>query len=48
MNVCEKCGSTNFNIDSKSFPEDLHKVLQVFVCKSCGNKTTKLVDVQEG
>lgn len=48
MNACEKCGSKDFDIQSKNFPEDLHKIVQVFVCKNCGRKTTKLVDVQEG
>jgi hypothetical protein len=47
MNVCKKCGSIDFEIKSKNFDEDLLKVLQVFICKSCGDEETKLVDIQE-
>ncbi|MDD5650096.1 MAG: hypothetical protein PHF86_06735 [Candidatus Nanoarchaeia archaeon] len=48
MNACKKCGSIDFDVESKNFGEDLHKIMQVFICKKCGDKETKLVDMQEG
>lgn len=48
MNKCIKCCSTEIEIKSKNFGEDLHNILKIFTCKRCGHKETKLVNIQEG
>lgn len=49
MNVCKLCKSTKiFKAESKSFIEDSHNIVEVFVCQECGHKENKLVNIQEG
>ena len=44
---CKKCNSLNISEQVKSF-EDLHNILKIFICLDCGNKDTKLINIQNG
>jgi hypothetical protein len=46
MNMCEVCRSEEIQVETKGF-EDLHNIMKVFVCKSCGHTKTELVNLQE-
>ena len=45
MKTCEKCCSEDIKVDVKSF-EDLHNIMQVFTCLSCGFEKTDVINIQ--
>ena len=46
MNECENCHSENIDVKILGF-EDLHNIVKVFICLSCGHQKTKLINIQE-
>jgi len=46
MEICEKCSSQQIEIQKKSFKEDLHNILTIFTCKSCGHEKTETNNLQ--
>jgi len=47
MKLCEKCSSETISEETKSFKEDLHNIMKVFSCLSCGFKKTEMINIQE-
>jgi uncharacterized Zn finger protein len=47
MNECKKCSSKEISVEVIPF-EDLHNIMKVFTCLSCGYKKTELNNIQEG